>query len=114
MTIRELPLKSFKNRAELREWLSVYHGKSEGLRVRLFKKASRKPSITFHDLLEEGLCFGWSESKRLSYDADSYIQIFTPRRKKTTTSARNKALVEKLIDSGDMTQSGLDALCWAA
>jgi len=104
---------SFDNRAKLREWLSIHHKKSKGLRVRLFRKTSKKPSITFYDLLEEGLCFGWSESKRLSYDADSYIQIFTPRRKKGTTSARNKALVKKLIDSGDMTQAGLDALCLA-
>jgi len=110
VSAQELPLISFASRAQLREWLAANHRTSAGLRVRLFKKGVGAPSITFEDLLEVGLCYGWSESKRQAYDHESYVQIFTPRRRKGTASPRNRMLVEKLVASGEMTPYGLEAL----
>ena len=34
-------------------------------------RRSEIPSVDFHDVLEEGLCFGWSESNRRAGDAVS-------------------------------------------
>lgn len=107
---KKLPIKSFKNRDDLRQWLKINCLTSEGLQVQLYKVGSGIPSITFHELLEEGLCFGWSESKRLTHDKVSYLQIFTPRKTKGTTSRRNSLLVEKLIKENKMTQFGLSVL----
>jgi uncharacterized protein YdeI (YjbR/CyaY-like superfamily) len=66
--------------------------------------------VTFEDLLDEGLCFGWSESNRLSYDDVSYLQRFTPRKTKGMMSARNLRHVERLIAEGRMTEHRLVAL----
>ena len=55
------------------------HSISMGVWVRIFKKTSVIPSITFDQLLDEGLCFGLSESSRRSYDGESYLQKFAPR-----------------------------------
>jgi uncharacterized protein YdeI (YjbR/CyaY-like superfamily) len=66
--------------------------------------------VSFEDVLDEGLCFGWSESKRLKGDTDSYLQKFTPRKTKGTTSERNRRHVEQLIKEGRMTKAGLAAL----
>lgn len=107
-----LPIQAFKDRAELRRWLERNASTSAGLRVRLYKKGSQTSSISFHDLLEEGLCFGWSESKRQAYDESSYLQFFTPRKTKGTTSTRNRELAERLIREGKMTESGSKALDW--
>ena len=105
-----LPIQSFKDRKELRMWLEKNSTTSKGLRVQLYKVKSGIQSITFQDLLEEGLCFGWSESKRHPNDEVSYLQFFTPRKTKGTTSSRNKLLIQKLIKEKRMTEQGLLAL----
>jgi uncharacterized protein YdeI (YjbR/CyaY-like superfamily) len=41
------------------------------------------------------------------YDAESYIQKFTPRRAKSTWSKRNTAIVERLLQEGKMETAGM-------
>jgi uncharacterized protein YdeI (YjbR/CyaY-like superfamily) len=110
MTIYLMETKHFENRKELRKWLISNHYISNGLLIKIFKKHSMVKSISFQDLLEEGLCFGWSESKRLKGDDDYYIQVFAPRKNKGTNSKRNKMLIKKLIEEGRMTEDGLKVL----
>jgi uncharacterized protein YdeI (YjbR/CyaY-like superfamily) len=106
----DLPVMSFESGMALREWLTRNHEQSRGLWVRIFNAHARLPSVTFEDLLEQGLCFGWSESKRMRGDATFYLQRFTPRRRPGTTSDRNKRLALRLLAEGRMTESGLEAL----
>jgi uncharacterized protein YdeI (YjbR/CyaY-like superfamily) len=106
----ELPILEFKSKTDLRAWLMAESPGSSGVWVRVFKKSSKIPSVSFEELLDEGLCFGWSESARRSYDEKSYLQKFTPRKAKGTTSERNRRHIEELIKTGRMTQAGLDAL----
>ena len=106
----KLPIIEFKTQQELRAWLMDQHAASSGVWVRVFKKSSAIPSITFEQLLDEGLCFGWSESSRHRYDEMSYLQKFTPRKTKGTASERNRQRIEALMDAGMMTQAGLDVL----
>jgi uncharacterized protein YdeI (YjbR/CyaY-like superfamily) len=106
----ELPIVTFTNRAALRTWLTDHHITSKGVYVRIYKKHSGIKSVTFEEVLDEGLCFGWSENKRLPGDEVSYLQRFTPRTSKGTTSARNIAHAKQLIAEGLMTPAGLEAL----
>jgi uncharacterized protein YdeI (YjbR/CyaY-like superfamily) len=111
MTMKDdLPVMSFEDASTLREWLAANHRESTGLWVRIFNSRAQVPSVTFEDLLEAGLCFGWSESKRVRGDETSYLQRFTPRRRQGTTSDRNRTLVQRLLAEGKMTKSGLEAL----
>jgi len=103
----DLPVMEFKSGEELREWLRVNHSTSPGIWIRVFNKQSKVESVTFEELLDEGLCFGWSESMRRGYDEVSYLQRFTPRKVKGTMSKRNLDRVEVLISRGKMTQQGL-------
>jgi uncharacterized protein YdeI (YjbR/CyaY-like superfamily) len=43
----------------------VHNTFSPGIFVRIYKKGSGIASVNFEEVLEEGLCFGWSESMRL-------------------------------------------------
>ena len=106
----DLPVLSFDQRQALRDWLLTNHATSPGIFVRIFKKHSGVASVNFEDVLDEGLCFGWSESLRLSGDDASYLQKFTPRRTPGTVSERNRRHVERLIREGRMTSAGLEAL----
>ncbi|HSW99100.1 MAG TPA: hypothetical protein VLF71_04630 [Candidatus Saccharimonadales bacterium] len=105
-----LELHEFTDGATLRTWLLANHAVSPGVWVRVYKAASGHTSVTFEELLDQGLCFGWSESLRHRGDAVSYLQKFTPRRTRGTTSQRNRAHAQKLIASGEMTDAGLRAL----
>jgi uncharacterized protein YdeI (YjbR/CyaY-like superfamily) len=106
----ELPILTFNSGAELRAWLMANHAGSEGIWLRIAKSASRHKSVTFQEVLDEGLCFGWSESKRLAGDADFYLQRFTPRRRAGTNSKRNIQRAADLIAQSRMLPSGLKAL----
>ena len=106
----DLQILTFENVASLRSWLEANHAGSPGVFVRIFKKGSGLSGVGFEDVLDEGLCFGWSESARLPGDENSYLQKFTPRRKHGTGSARNQRHAERLIREGRMTPAGLTAL----
>ncbi|AUB58535.1 hypothetical protein BK008_09565 [Methanobacterium sp. MZ-A1] len=108
--IKELPIFSFKSANELREWLMGNHAVSEGIWLRIYKKNSGVESVTFEEVLDGGLSFGWSESKRIKGDEKSYLQRFTPRRTIGTTSKRNLEHVKRLISENKMMPSGLKAL----
>jgi len=106
----ELPVLSFESAGSLNEWLAKNHKESAGIWVRIYRKNSGIPSVTFEEVLDEGLCFGWSESTRQRGDADSYLQTFTPRRTKGTVSERNMKHARRLIGEGRLTPAGLRAL----
>ena len=110
MTHPNLPIVVFESVAELRQWLEKHHASSEGIFVRIYKKGSGSMSVSFEEVLEEGLCFGWSESLRLAYDDVSYLQKFTPRKTKGTASERNRRYAKRLIKEKRMTPAGLKAL----
>lgn len=45
----------FKNKEELSAWLRQNYRNAEGVWVRLYKLDSGYESVTFHEMLEEGL-----------------------------------------------------------
>src|SRR5262245_36262789 len=106
----ELPIREFSSSDELRAWLKKHHASSTGMWVRIYKKDSGVASVTFEEVLDEGLCFGWSESLRRKGDQRSYLQRFTPRRKRGTTSKRNRERSDRLIREKRMTTFGMIAL----
>ena len=65
MDKNELPTLSFKTRASLRSWLKKHHATSSGIWLHIYKKHSGTQSMLFDDALDEGLCFGLSESSRI-------------------------------------------------
>lgn len=101
---------SFEHVAALRQWLRANHASSSGIFVRIYKKNAKVAGVGFADVLDEGLCFGWSESVRFADDDDSYLQKFTPRKADGTTSERNRRHAKRLIQEGRMTLAGLAAL----
>jgi uncharacterized protein YdeI (YjbR/CyaY-like superfamily) len=106
----DLPIMIFQDSQALRAWLEENHASSGGVWIRVFKKSAGVPTVTFEELLDEGLCFGWSESTRRSYDETSYLQKFTPRKTVGTQSQRNLEHARALIAAGRMTPAGRRSL----
>ena len=108
--LENLPILEFETPELLHAWLEYNHATSKGMWLRIYKKHSGVRSVSFEQVLDEGLCFGWSESARRKYDNNSYIQKFTPRKTIGTHSARNLDRIKVLIKQGKMKPSGLAAL----
>ena len=100
--------RSFRSSKEFRAWLAKEHTRAPGLLLRIYKKASGVPSITYAEALDQALCFGWIDGQKLPLDANSWVQKWTPRRAKSGWSKRNIAHVDRLIREGQMTPAGLE------
>lgn len=100
-TVEHLDAPSFKN------WLELHHDVVDGIWLRIYKKASGVTSITYAEALDAALCYGWIDGLKRSYDEQSYVQKFTPRRTRSMWSKRNVEHVHRLIREGLMQPSGL-------
>lgn len=107
LQMAEAIIKSFKNQKAWRSWLEKNQELQEGIWLQVYKTGSGIESVTITQALDEALCFGWIDGQRKSYDAQSYLQKYTPRRAQSLWSKRNIGLVESLIEAGRMTPRGM-------
>jgi len=103
----EFPIIAFPSQKKWRDWLLKNHAQINGIWLRLYKKGSEVKSINYDEALEEALCFGWIDGQAKRYDEISYLQKFTPRRKRSMWSKKNILSTERLIKEGKMHSSGL-------
>jgi uncharacterized protein YdeI (YjbR/CyaY-like superfamily) len=104
----QMQVVSFASSKEWAKWIAENYAKSIGVYVRFFKKDSGEKTVTYAEALEEALCYGWIDGQANKYDADSYIQKFTPRRPKSIWSKRNTEIAERLIKEGRMKKAGME------
>jgi uncharacterized protein YdeI (YjbR/CyaY-like superfamily) len=97
----------FKTTRDWRRWLTANHKTAAEQWVGFHKLASGKPSLTYHEALDEALAFGWIDGLRKSVTPSSYMIRFTPRKPNSIWSAVNLARVKVLIDGGRMSPHGL-------
>ena len=102
----------FATAAELRAWLEANHDSASELWVLIHKKGSGRPSITWPELVDECLCFGWIDGHMKGIDEVSRRQRITPRKPGGNWSARNVKRVAALLAEGRMRPAGLAA--WEA
>jgi uncharacterized protein YdeI (YjbR/CyaY-like superfamily) len=100
----------FRSSSEFRKWLAANHRISDGIWLRIFKKDSGEPTVTYAEALDEALCFGWIDGQKQSHDEVSWRQRFTPRRSKSRWSKINTQHAERLIAAGRMKPPGQAAI----
>ena len=110
ITSTELPILPFESKKKFSEWLAKQHDKSVGLWLKIAKKATGIPSVTYAEALDVALCYGWIDGQKGSFDDKYFLQKFTPRRPKSIWSKINVEKVEGLIASGEMKPAGLKAI----
>jgi uncharacterized protein YdeI (YjbR/CyaY-like superfamily) len=106
----DYPILLFQDQSSWAEWLEQHHATERGLWLRMFRTASGLRSIMHAEALEVALCYGWIDGQARSYDADSWLQKFTPRGKRSVWSKRNREHIERLSASGRMQPAGLEAV----
>ena len=108
--IAELPTLPFASKKKWADWLAKHYGKSTGVWLKLAKKDSRIPSVTYEEALDVALCYGWIDGQKKGFDDKYWLQKFTPRGPKSIWSKINTEKAERLITSGEMKPAGLKAI----
>jgi uncharacterized protein YdeI (YjbR/CyaY-like superfamily) len=88
-------------------WLRDNHASADEVWIRIFKKGAGKPTITPVEAIDAVLCWGWIDAIKKSWDDESYVQRYCPRRPKSVWSQVNRDNVARLVERGLMTEHGL-------
>lgn len=99
----------FETPEALRAWLEANHETAAELWVLLPRKGSGIPGLTWPQLVDEILCFGWIDGHMKPIDERWRRQRITPRRKGGNWSARNVERVRVLTEEGRIGSAGLAA-----
>jgi uncharacterized protein YdeI (YjbR/CyaY-like superfamily) len=100
-------VREFPTRDAFYDWLAVHHDSEDEVWIRIFKKASGKPTITPVEAIDVVLCWGWIDAIKKSWDEESFVQRYTHRKPKSLWSQVNKDNVARLVTEGKMTEHGL-------
>ena len=70
----------FENPAQLRAWFEANHATAPELWLGYHRKRTGRPSVTWQEVVDQELCFGWIDSVRYPLDEQRSAQRITPRR----------------------------------
>jgi uncharacterized protein YdeI (YjbR/CyaY-like superfamily) len=102
----DLETRAFRDAAAFERWLVRHHDRAPGLWLKIHKKHTGLPTVTYAEALDVALCWGWIDGIRKGLDEQSFVQRFTPRRPKSVWSQINREHVARLIAAGCMTPHG--------
>ncbi|WP_438014144.1 YdeI/OmpD-associated family protein [Sorangium sp. So ce315] len=99
-------IRSFADEAAFEAWLAANHARETELWLRIYKKDSGEPTVTYAQALDVALCWGWIDGIRKTMDERSFLQRFTPRKARSVWSQINRDNVARLTAAGRMTPHG--------
>lgn len=103
-----------RDAAAWRTWLAENVDEQAGVWLVLAKKGTTDPtSLSYAAALEEALCHGWIDGQARRRDEGTYVQRFTPRRRRSMWSQRNVGIVERLTAEARMHPQGLSEVARA-
>lgn len=95
--------------AALRRWFEAHHAQTESIWLVTYKKNVPDKYVSAQEVLDEVLCFGWMDGRRMKLDDERTMQLLSPR--KAQHWARSyKERVARLTEEGRMHPAGLRAV----
>lgn len=90
------------------QWEAYLAGSPDdgGVRLKLRKKSSSAPGMTWSEALDVALCYGWIDGQAGRCDDDYVYNAFSPRRKNSPWSQINRDHVARLVAEGRMRPGG--------
>ncbi len=99
-------IKAFASATAFEGWLSSNHDRETEIWLKIHKKDTRLPTVTYAEALDVALCWGWIDGIRKGFDERSFLQRFTPRKAKSIWSQINRGHISRLTETGRMTPHG--------
>ncbi|MEO8107337.1 MAG: YdeI/OmpD-associated family protein [Actinomycetes bacterium] len=95
-----------QSRSEWRTWLSTQHARVNGLWVVIWRKGSGHEPLSYEDIVEEAVCFGWIDSKVRGLDETRTMRWVAPRKPGSGWSRSNKERIIRLQEADLMATPG--------
>ena len=105
-----LPILAFPDVAAFAGWLEQAPADAPGLWLRLAKDGSGCASLSKAEAIDAALCHGWIDGQLCPYDQSWWLIRFTPRKRQSKWSQKNRERAEQLIADGRMRSGGLAAV----
>lgn len=86
-----------ESRGELRSWLEANYMRVESVWLVTYKVHIPDKYVSWDEVVEEALCFGWIDSLPRKLDGDRSMLLLSPRRPGSPWSRLNKKRIEKLL-----------------
>jgi uncharacterized protein YdeI (YjbR/CyaY-like superfamily) len=103
----DLPVVGFADPGAWESWLAEQHALSPGVWLKIAKKGSGAPGVSYPEALEVALCYGWIDGQKGTLDDEYWLQRFTPRRPGGRWSKINTDKAAGLIETGRMQPAGM-------
>jgi len=101
---------AFENTQRFWDWLAEHQASETEIWLKIYKKSSDIPTVSWDEAVIAAIAWGWIDGVKKSHDDLAYFQRFTPRKKNSAWSKRNRGHAENLILQGRMQAPGLAAV----
>ena len=88
------------------DWLESHGAEAREIWPVIYKKSSGKQTVTYPQLVEVAIRYGWIDVLEKTVDKERYALRFMPRRKKSNWTEANRAIARRLLEEGRMTEAG--------
>ena len=105
-----LPILAFADAEAFEGWLERAPADSPGLWLRLAKGGSGWAGLSKAEAIDAALCHGWIDGQLNPYDEDWWLIRFTPRKRQSKWSQKNRERAEQLIADKRMRAGGMAAI----
>ena len=109
----DYPIFHAETRDQWRAWLQANHDTTPGTWLCSWKRPTGKPACPYPDAVEEAICFGWIDSTASALDDERGLQLYTPRKPKSSWTRLNRRRVAEMESAGLMTDAGRRAVAVA-
>lgn len=102
----DYPIFHAETRPQWRTWLESRHAVERGVWLCSWRTTVDRPRCPYPEAVEEAICFGWIDSTATLLDEERGLQLFTPRKPKSTWTRLNRQRAADLEAQGLMTDAG--------
>src|SRR4051794_13899552 len=97
---------AFSSQAEFEAWMEANAATSDGLWMKIAKKATGIPTCSAPEALDVALCFGWIDGQRKALDDQFFLQKYTPRRARSKWMKNNRGKEQAPPEAGRRRPGG--------
>lgn len=105
-----LPIMPFATQQDWEAWLNEHYADTKGIWLKIAKKETGIPSLSYAEALEVAICYGWIDGQKASFDAQYWLQKFTPRGPRSIWSKVNCDKATALLAEGRMQPAGIQQI----
>ncbi|RZL25473.1 MAG: hypothetical protein EOP31_10270 [Rhodococcus sp. (in: high G+C Gram-positive bacteria)] len=109
----DYPIIHAETREQWRTWLTHNHKSARGVWLCSWRNTAGRQRCPYPEAVEEAICFGWIDSTNTILDEERGLQLFTPRRPKSSWTRLNRERAADMEARGLMTDAGRHAIAAA-